>query len=189
MSNKKGLFGILSDGAGAGVGITLANPDTTLGSAISATVASPAFINAAGVLVFPSLDAEGRIRVTMDSAGACHYAASKVTGSTSFQNVAVFTGALSKMYDKIGFVVSSMTECDWEVVHISDAAGTPIETILAYFDTGPGQYSFALDSMACVEVNTTGLVGVQKILVRGKLLEATGSEIASTLFLHEVTEV
>lgn len=184
MANKKGLFGILNDGAGAGVGITLANPDTTLGSAISATVASPAFINAAGVLVFPQLNADGAILVSTEETGDCHYAQGKVTGSTSFQDVAVFTGALNKEYMDIGFVASSMTECDWEVVYIDDAAGTPVETILAQFDTGPGQYSFCCE-MRCVEVDTSAGTGVQKILVRGKLLEATGSEIMSTLWLHE----
>ena len=188
MSNKKGAFGIINDGAGAGLAITKAIPGTTLGSAIAVTAAMPAFINSSGVLVFPQLDAEGRIRVTMDSAGACHYAVNKLVGSTSFQNVAAFTGALNKVYDKIGFVVSSMTECDWEVVYIDDFGGTPVETILAYFDTGPGQYSFALDSMSCVEVDTSAGTLVQKIIIRGKLLEATGSEIAATLFLHEVTE-
>jgi hypothetical protein len=187
--NKKGLFGILDDGAGAGKGITLANPDTTLGSAIAATVASPAFINSSGVLVFPQLDAEGRIRVTFDGAGECHDAYDKLIGSTSYQDVAEFTGALSKLYDRIGFSVSSATECDWELVYIDDAAAmTPVETVLSHFMTGPGQYSYGIDSLACVEVDTSAGTGVQKIVLRGKLLEATGSEIAATLWLKEVTE-
>jgi hypothetical protein len=184
MANKKGLFGILSDGAGAGVGITLANPDTTLGSAIAATVASPAFINSSGVLVFPQLTPDGAIVVSTEDTGICHYAVSKVTGSTSFQDVAVFTGALSEVYRNMSFVVASMTECDWELVYIDDAAGTPVETILAYFDTGPGQYSFCCE-LPCVEVDTTTGTGVQEITIRGKLLEATGSEISATLNLHE----
>lgn len=187
--NKKGLFGILNDGAGAGVGITLANPDTTLGSAIAATVASPAFINSAGVLVFPQLDAEGRIRVTMDGAGECNDAYGALVGSTSFQDVASFTAALSKLYDRIGFSVCSATECDWELVYIDDAAGmTPVETVISSWMTGPGQYSYGLDSLACVEVDTSAGTGVQEIVIRGKLLEATGSEIQATLWLKEVTE-
>lgn len=186
--NKKGLFGILNDGNGAGVGITLANPDTTLGSAIAATVASPAFINSAGVLVFPQLDAEGRIRVTMDGSGECNYAYGDLIGSTSFQDVATATLALVKLYEQIGFTVSSATECDWELVHINDAAGTPVETILSAWMTGPGQYSYGLDSLHCVDVNTTAGTGVQKLIVRGKLLEATGSELKATVWYKEITE-
>lgn len=184
MANKKGLFGILSDGAGAGVGITKAIPGTTLGSAITSTMASPAFVNNAGVLVFPQLNAAGQIQVSTEESHICHDAVAKVTGSTSFQDTAVFTAALTKKYDKIGFTVMSMTECDWELVYVDDAAGTPVETILAYFDTGPGQYSYCCE-LSCVEVDTTAGTGVQKILIRGKLLEATGSEIAGTLWLSE----
>lgn len=184
MANKKGLFGILNDGAGAGVGITKAIPGTTLGSAITSTVASPAFINSAGVLVFPQLNAAGQILVSFDTAGQCAHVTGKVTGSTSFQNVASYTGALNKLYDKIGFVVSSMTECDWELVYVDDAAGTPVETILAYFDTGPGQYSLCCH-LECVEQSTDLGTGVQKLLIRGKLLEGTGSEISATLYTHQ----
>jgi hypothetical protein len=124
----------------------------------------------------------------MDGAGECNYAYGKVVGSTSYQDVAEFTGALSKLYDRIGFSVSSATECDWELVYIDDASGTPVETVLAHFMTGPGQYSYGIDSLACVEVDTSAGTGVQKIVIRGDLLEATGSEIAATLWLKEVTE-
>jgi len=188
MSNKKGLFGIINSGSGDGLGITKAVPGTTAGSAIAVTMATPCFVNSSGVLVFPQLDAQGRIRVTSDAAGSCYSGEGKVVGSTSFQVVADFTVALTKKYDKIGFLVSSMTECDWELVYINDAGGTPIETILAYADTGPGQYTFGLDSMSCVEVDTTGATAVQKFVIRGKLLEATGAEIAATLWFHEITE-
>ena len=184
MSNKKGLFGILNDGAGAGVGITKAIPGTTLGSAITSTMASPAFVNSSGVLVFPQLNAAGQILVSLDTAGQCIHAKGKVTGSTSFQDVATITAALAKLYDKIGFTVSSMTECDWELVYVDDAAGTPVETILAYFDTGPGQYSYCCH-LDCVEVDTTAGTAVQKILIRGKLLEASGSEIMATVYSHQ----
>jgi len=184
MANKKGAFGIINDGAGAGLAITKAIPGTTLGSAIAVTAATPAFVNSSGVLVFPQLNPQGQIQVTLDSAGECNHVTGKVTGSTSFQNVASFTGALLKLYDKLGVVVMSMTECDWELVYINDAAGTPVETILAYFDTGPGQYTFTV-SADCIEVDTTAGTGVQKLLVRGKLLEATGSEISATLWMHQ----
>lgn len=188
MANKKGLFGIINNGSGDGVGITKAVPGTTLGSAIAITMATPCFVNSAGVLVFPQLDAEGRIRVTSDSAGDCYYGKGKLTGSTSWQDVADFTAALGKLYTKFGFVVSSMTECDWELVYVDDASGTPTETVIGAWDTGPGQYSFSIADMNCVEQSTVGQTGVQKFLIRGKLLEATGSEIAATLWFHEVTE-
>lgn len=186
--NKKGLFGILNDGNGAGVGIDKVNPDTTLGSAVNSTLAAPCFINSSGVLVFPQLDAEGRIRVTLDGAGDCDYSYGDAIGSTSFQNIASKTLALSKLYEQIGFSVSSATECDWELVHVNDEAGTPVETILAAFMTGPGQYSYGIDSLHCVDVNTTGGTGVQKLYLRGKLLDATGSELKATMWFKEITE-
>lgn len=183
MANKKGLFGILNDGNGAGVGITLCDPDATEGADISATIASPAFVNADGILVFPALDALGRIPVSL-AAGNCYFDYGKVTGSTSFQEVAVIIGALLKKYADFEFIAASMTECDWELVYIDDAAGTPVETILAAWDTGPGQYTVHVE-LSCVNVDTTAGTGVQNLVIRGKLLEATGSEISATLGMHE----
>lgn len=184
MANKKGLFGILNDGAGAGVGVDLANPDTTLGSAIDNTIASPAFVDSSGVLVFPELDANGRIQVVIGQ-GVCHWGRGQVTGSTSFQDVAEVTGALTKVYKNFDIAISSMTECDWELVYIDDADGTPAETILGAFDTGPGQYT-VMGEMDCVEIDTTGATGTQKFVLRGKLLEATGALASATLsFLEE----
>jgi hypothetical protein len=185
MANKKGLFGVINDGAGAGLGITKAIPGTTLGTAITVTAACPAFVNSAGVLVFPQLNASGQIQVTSEQAGDCHYAPGSVTGSTSFQTVASFTGALAKVYNAFEWTINSMTECDWELVYINDTAGTPIETILAYADTGPGQYSYCCH-MHCIEVDTTAGTGVQTFRLRGKLLEATGSLIQATLAFTEI---
>jgi len=185
--NKKGLFAVLDNGDGTGSGVDIANPDTTLGSAIDKTIASPAFIDAAGVLVFPQLDSEGRLPVTTDEAGACHHAYALVTGSTSYQDLGSFAAALLKKYNKIGFAISSCTEADYELVYIDDVGVGDTETILGHFSTGPGQYSFCCE-MSCVEVDTTAGTGIQAITLRAKLLEATGSEIAGTLWLHEITE-
>lgn len=183
--NKKGLFGVINDGAGAGLGMTKAIPGTTLGSAIAVTAACPAFVNSSGVLVFPQLNSSGQILVSMEDPGDCHYAAGSVVGSTSFQDVADFTGALSKYYNAFQAVVSSATECDWELVYIDDAAGTPVESILAYFETGPGQYTVCCE-VHCIEIDTSGGTGVQKFVLRGKLLESTGSNINATLAFQEI---
>lgn len=185
MANKKGLFGILNDGAGAGLGITRADPDVTLGSAITHTIATPCFVNAAGVLVFPQLSGDGAIPVTLDATGVCFDNASEIVGSTSFQTVATITGALLKRYKDFELVSASMTECDWELVYTDDAGGTPVETVKARWDTGPGQYSFCC-MLKCIDVDTTAGTGVQNFKIRGKLLEATGSNISATLAFHEV---
>ena len=185
MANKKGLFGVINDGAGAGLGITKAIPGTTLGSAIAVTAACPAFVNSSGVLVFPQLNSSGQIQVTTDQAGDCHYDTGSLTGSTAFQTVASFTGALIKVYNAFEWSVNSMTECDWEIVYIDDAAGTPVETILAYADTGPGQYSYCCH-LHCIEVDTTAGTGVQQFIIRAKLLEATGALVQATLAFTEI---
>ena len=184
--NKKGLFGIVNSGSGDGLGLTKVIPGTTLGSAVAVTAAMPAFVNSSGVLVFPQLNASGQIQVSSEQVGDCAYAAGSLTGSTSFQDVASFTGALSKVYNAFEFSVNSATECDWELVYVDDAAGTPVETILGYADTGPGQYSYSWD-MHCVEIDTTGGTGVQKFLIRGKLYEATGSLIQATMALNNIS--
>jgi len=184
MANKKGLFGILNDGAGAGVGIDKANPDTTLGSAINNTIAAPAFINSSGVLVFPQLNADGAIIVSSEESGVCYHNHGMVVGSTSFQAVATIVAVLEKEYYAFEWVAASMTECDWELVHIDDVGVTDTETILARFDTGPGQYTVCC-MLHCLEFSTVGLTDVQNFVLRGKLLEATGSEISATLGLRE----
>lgn len=186
--NKKGQFGILRDPNGAGLGVDQGIIGTTAGNSLTQTVPAPAFVNASGALIFPILDNEGRIRVTFDGSGECSYVYGDLIGSTSFQNVASATLALLKLYEQIGFTISSATECDWELVHVNDFGGTPVETILAAFMTGPGQYSYGLDSLHCVDVNTAAGTGVQKLFMRGKLHEATGSELVATIWYKEITE-
>jgi hypothetical protein len=185
MSNKKGLFGILNDGAGAGVGVDKANPDTTLGSAINSTIATPCFINSSGVLVFPQLEADGSIKVSLsNTSGACYSNHNKITGGTNFANVAVQGLSNNTVYDHIGFIAASMTECDWELVFIYNYGTTNDEIMLARFDTGPGQYTVCCDN-ECLTQDTTGYAGNKVIALRGKLLEATGSEIMATITVHQ----
>lgn len=184
MANCKGLFGIIDSGSGTGNGITKAIPGTTAGSAIAITMATPVFVDDDGKLVFPALDALGRVQVAL-TPGNCTFDYGQVTGSTSFQDVAVLIAALLKKYGEFEFVASSMTECDWELVYIDDAGGTPVETILAAWDTGPGQYTVNVE-LSSVNVDTTSGTGVQNFVIRGKLLEATGSLLSATLGVYEI---
>lgn len=177
--NKKGLFGVLNDGAGAGVGIDKVEPGTTTAASVTNTLAAPVFQNSSGVLVFPSLDANGKIQVAFDS-GTCLNGYAKVTGSTSFQDLGSVTLTLTELYNKIGYSIASATEACYELVYIDDDGGSPTETILATLMTGPGQYSFCCE-LSCLEVDTTGGTGTQTLKLRGKLLETTGSEIAGTV--------
>jgi len=186
MSCLKGLFGIINDGLGNGLGLTKVIPGTTLGTAVTVTGAMPTFVNSSGVLVFPQLDSGGNIPVTLDGSGTCDYAQGSLVGSTSNQDVSTFTGALTKVYNAIGFQVASSTEACWELLHVDDAGVGDTETILARFKTGPGQYSFCCE-MHCVEFDTTGLTGTQEFRIRGLLGEATGSDLDATLWLTEVT--
>ena len=182
MANKKGLFGILNDGSGAGVGIDLANPGTTLGSAIDNTIASPAFVDSSGVLVFPQLNADGALVVSTEGAGTCFDDYAKVTGSTSFQDLGSVTTGLSvgEVYNKFESSISSMTEACIQLIHVDDAAGTPVETVLWEAFIGPGQYSYCCKK-DCLQYDTTGGTGDQHFKLQGKLLEATGAEIAGCL--------
>jgi len=185
MANKKGLFAILNDGAGAGTGVDLANPDTTLGSAIDNTMATPSFINSSGVLVFPQLNDDGAILVSTEGAGTCISNYAKVTGSTSFQDLGNNTAlSIGEIYKDFEWSVSSMTEACIQVVYVDDAAGTPVETVLVEFFVGPGQYSYCCN-IHCLEQDTTSGTGVQEIKLQAKLLDATGSEIAGLLSITQ----
>lgn len=181
MANKKGLFAILSDGTGAGVAPDNANPDTTLGSAITNTIASPAFINSSGVLVFPQLNPDGAILVSTEGAGTCYDGYAKVTGTTSFQDLGAVTGlTIGETYSQFNFSISAATEACIQLVRVDDSAGTPIETVMAEFMVGPGQYSYTA-RLHCLDADLTGGTGVQDIKLKGKLLESTGAEIMGWL--------
>jgi hypothetical protein len=184
MANKKGLFGILNDGNGAGVGVDLANPGTTLGSAVDNTVASPAFVDNTGVLTFPQLNSDGTIPVQIGAGGTCISAFAKVTGSTSFQDLGTIVATIGKTYSAIEFTAAAMTEACIQLVYVDDVAGTPTETVLSEVMVGPGQYTASIN-MACLQVDTTGGTGTQHIKLKGLLLEATGAEIAGTIAAKE----
>lgn len=186
MACLKGLFGIVNDGSGNGEGLTKVIPGTTLGTAVTTTGAMPAFVNDSGVLVFPQLDSGGNIPVTLDGSGVCDHESGTLVGSTSNQDVVTITGALSKIYNKIGVSIASSTEACWELVHIDDVGVTDTETVLGYFTTGPGQYSYCCE-LSCVMVDTAAGTGVQEFVLRGLLGEATGSDIKGTVWLTEVT--
>jgi hypothetical protein len=180
MANKKGLFGILNDGNGAGVGVDLANPGTTLGSAIDNTIASPAFVDNSGVLTFPQLNSDGSIPVSVGAAGVCKSGHAKVTGTTAFQDLGSITGVNSKTYTNIEGTVSAMTEACVQLVLDDNGA----ETVLNEMMLGPGQYSFEFD-LECLEV-ATGATGAQAIKLKGLLLESTGSEISGFVAAKEL---
>lgn len=181
MSKKKGLFAILNDGNGAGVGIDLVNPDTTLGSAIDNTLAAPSFIDSSGVLVFPQLDSEGKLPVTFDTSGVCLYNSAKVIGSTSFQDLGSVSAQVDKMYTQFNVSISAMTEACIRLIY--DDNGT--EEVLAEYMLGPGQYSYCCKH-DCLEKDTSGKIGTQVFKLQGKLLESTGSEISGFVSFKEI---
>lgn len=144
-----------------------------------------AFKDSSGNLVYPSLDASGRLPVTLDVTGqACLTDEGGVAGSTSFQTLATITLTNDAVYNKIGFLGSCFRDCVYEVVFIDDVNGTPTETILATFrTTAHGQTTFA-EELECLEF-TAGSTGDQELRIRGKQLQNASSDIDGMISAFE----
>lgn len=128
------------------------------------------FKDSSGNVVLPQLDSSGRIPVTTDDSGICLSARGEdATGSLTFVDIATITAALTKVYRKIGFNVSSTRSTHFQLVHVDDSGGTPAETVLADAIVGPGQYSHCCE-LECTTYDTTGGTGVQEFKLKGKNL-------------------
>lgn len=180
MANAKSLFRTLDDGTEAG----LAPRAKAVGDAPSTDKGLMAFgfRDSSGGVVLPQLTALGKLPVDTEAAAGTnkkHWAAND-GGSLSYVDLAILPGtATAKLYTNFMVKVACQDEAEFELVYIDDEGGTPAETVLMTFMTGPGQPSDGIMLRNELEVNTTGGTGTQVIKVRGKNLHKVSRLVAA----------
>lgn len=187
MANEKALFNTLNDGTGAG----LAPRAKAVGDAPSTDLGHLAFgfRDSAGNVVLPQLTSLGKLPVdTEASAGVIkHSRVANDTGSLAYTDLSTLSGVTTgKIYTNWTIKVCSQNEAEFELVRIDDSGGTPVESIIATFMTGPGQPSDGLKSGNEFEISTVGGTGTQVIKIRGKNLHKV-SRLVATMSAVEVT--
>lgn len=180
MAGKNSLFRIMKDAAGNVVGLTGLQIGEAIGTKVAALVAG--YQDQSGNAAVPTLNADGSIAVSFDS-GICKTSPfgsqAGTTTLTALTGVEI-TLTASKVYSKLEGVVSAMSESCFQIIHDDD--GT--ETVLAEFQTGPGQYTVDV-SQACI-MFTAGATGTQKLLVKASNADADeASDLKAVISINE----
>jgi hypothetical protein len=141
----------------------------------------PAFIaiDTSNNFQYLKVNGDGELIVSSESAGTAKHAQAQLTADGTMQDVADITLTASKVYEKIEFMGSNTFATAWEVVGIEDDAGSPVETVIAEFLTGPGQFTFA-DHLDWATY-TAGTTGVLKLRIRGQQLHGPNSELRASI--------
>mgnify|MGYP006276472221 CR=1 FL=1 len=163
MEDFRESFPILEDVSGAGLAITRVFE----GSAVSGVLnAVPAIIakNAAGQLVFLSLDGQGRLPVTSEGTGIPVRARGELSDGNATSGMALVSGAeisltANRTYSEISFVVSCTRETHAQLVFEDNGD----DRIMTDVILGPGQYTFESDMPQ--DRITAGAVGSQKLKI------------------------
>jgi len=101
-------------------------------------------------------------------------------GSQSYQTLAEITLQTEYVYEDLQFVVSCFRDTKFQVIQSDDA----VETVLfsgIRVDAGNNTNSVNMTNFAM----TSGATGVQKLIIKGKNLNAT-SEMNATMYIKEV---
>ena len=182
MANEKALFRTLNDGTEAGIGLDQAVDATTAASGKKGSVAF-SFKDSSGNVILPQLTAAGKVPVDIGAAAGTpkkHWAANN-GGSLTMVDLATLPSVTTgKTYNNIFAQVACQNEAEFELVYINDAGGTPVETIICTFMTGPGMYSDDIDPRTEMQISTVGGTGTQEIKIRGKNLHKV-SRLVGTL--------
>lgn len=188
MANEKALFRTLNDGTEAGAGLAQAIDATTAASGKLGSIGF-AFKDSSGNVVLPQLTAAGKIMVDTElvNGTAKKSWVANNAGSLTFVDLATISGVTTgKVYNSIFAQCLCQNEGEFELVYIDDAGGTPVETVVATFMTGPGQYSDDIDPRTELEISTVGGTGTQVIKIRGKNLHKV-SRLVAFMAIMETT--
>ena len=183
MADVREVFPVLAD-AVTGAGEPIISRTEGEAAASQAGLIGFAFKDASGNVVLPQLTSDGKIAVdTEGRSGMQKFESGTNAGSTSYQNIVVLDEtmvSLSKYYSDFDVSLSCQREAKFQLVHINDVGGTPVEKVLGTWRTGPGQVSFMchLDN---VYVNTSSGTGNQNLIIRGKNTTAVTSDMDATL--------
>lgn len=135
------------------------------------------FKDSSGNVVLPQLNAAGKILVDVDGGIAYKAKGELAAGSLSLAVVtgAVLTLVLNKAYRQISVTGCSLRSSLFQLIYIDDAAGTPVESVIAEFIVGPGQFSHSVNFGEGFELDTSAGTGVQKLEVKAKNFDHASS--------------
>jgi hypothetical protein len=189
MSDPKEVFPILDAGSGVGASPSQAVDATTAAAALLGLVGF-AFKDSTGKVVLPQLTALGQINVLTEIGQGANKMAKGELAAGSAGSIVDVTGAsitlsLAKKYKELGFVVSCRTDALFQIVHVNDSAGTPVETVMCEAQVGPGAFSFngVLKSFL---LDTTADTGIPLLKVKAKNFEVPSS-LRATICVFETT--
>lgn len=183
MVDEAELFNILDDGGAGAAPTKKAEGDAAAGAN---GLVGFSFKDASGNVVLPVLTADGKLPVSSDATGVCYYANGELAaGSLTLADItgATATLALEKSYSKIGAIFSCLQASLGQIVHVDDAAGTPVETVLGEFIVGPGQYTI-FSELECLILSTVGNTGTQELKIKGQNFRKASSMRASVSALE-----
>ena len=162
MAGKNSLFRIMKDQSANLIGLVgLSVGVDAVGSKIAALVT--AFKDSSGNAAVPQLDVNGAIPVSFDAGTCVRGDNASQTGTAVLADLAAgaITLTASTTYKDIEINISSMTESCFQLIWDNNG----VETILAEYQVGPGQYSY------CCKHNcmmfTSGATGTQELKLKG----------------------
>jgi hypothetical protein len=179
MADVKEPFSTLDNGSG--VGVTLRQIQAGDSTASKNGLLAFGFKDGSGNAVLPVLDGAGSVPVAFMDKPILFSTGELAAGSVG--TLADVTGAevtltAAKIYSDLSCLVSCRSDSLFQVVHVDDSAGTPVEVVLAECVVGAGQYSFNME-LKSFKLDTTGGTGVILLKVKAKNFELANSLRAS----------
>jgi len=118
----------------------------------------------------------GKVPTTSQDPGTCYHARGKedLTETATVPDqvtIGEVTINVSKVYACLEYASSSNVDTIWTACYVDDADGTPTETIIHEWLTGPGQPSVCC-KLDCAEFDTTGGTGTQKLRIKATAVSA-----------------
>lgn len=183
MSDVRAPFPSLEDSSQVGQVLRVAVNTVTDPTGINGQIGF-AFRNSAGNVVMPQLDSEGKLPVTMDSAGTILRERGTVT-NLAINTPTVVTGAVLTLvadatYIQIGASVSCRRAALFEVIQVDDATTTVLYDIIL----DAGQYSFNINLP--VDQIVAGSTGTQELSIRATTLDKA-SNVYGTISAKQVS--
>jgi hypothetical protein len=182
MSDIKEAFPITADSS-TGAGIAPISRSEGNSSSGIAGLISFAFKDSSGNVVLPQLTPQSFIPV-YEEPEVDKFARGTNGGSVTSQDLATIVASLNKKYHEFKVAVSCFRESVFTLVHIDNVGGTPTETILGVWRTGPGQYT--VSGFVPGYKDTTGGTGTQNFVLRGLNLTTPISTMDASLHCKEM---
>lgn len=178
MADVQELFPTTKASDDSGVALDNAVDATTAAAALNGAVGF-AFKDSSGDVILPALTAAGAISVDTGAAGTQKQDEGTVT-STGLDNedtIATITAlTVAKVHTIQFYQTSSYHPTRWAAYYVDDAGGSPVDTLIATWLTGPGDFNHCC-SPTCMTFDTTGGTGTQEFQIRGTQLRGAVTDM------------